>query len=93
LKRLSLDTYKQYATLINFEINQILRLPISNSIKIFLTILPESLVPNSSLEIKDPIYLKYTKNVAPEIEDDFITQNIVYSPHPIIKLNQFKILP
>jgi len=56
-------------------------------------LLPESLLPAYSLDIKDPSYLEYIKVSVPQITDELIYSNIVFSPHPIIKLNHFSTLP
>jgi hypothetical protein len=56
-------------------------------------LLPESHVPCYNLSISDPSYLKFIKTTVPQITDEFINSNIVFSPHPIIKLNMFSTLP
>jgi len=69
LKRLSIEQYEQYKTLLNFNIQEIFSFNITNIVKIFLVLLPEELIPESRLDIVDPTYLKFIRNVPPVITD------------------------
>jgi hypothetical protein len=88
-----MEQYGEYSSLLSFQLRDIFNTPITNVAKLFLVLLPEELIPESSLDIQDPGYLKYIKTVLPVINEEFILSNVVLSPNPIIKLNLFKLLP
>lgn len=70
-----------------------MQLETRNSVKLFLRLIPIENVPQSNLLIQDAEYLKYIVTVLPKITPEYISQNIVFAPNPILKLNAFKILP
>ena len=93
MDRIDIKDFNRFQNLLNFNITDILKFTATTHNKLFLLLLPETLIPLYNFDITDAEYLKYIKTEVPIINDELIYSNIVYSPQPIIKLNLFSTLP
>lgn len=93
MDRIDIKDFNRFQNLLNFNITDILKFTATTHNKLFLLLLPETLIPLYNFDITDAEYLKYIKTEVPIINDEIIYSNIVYSPQPIIKLNLFSTLP
>ena len=93
IKRLSGEQFEEFKSLLGNIVAEVLSQKLDNWLKIFLSLIPEQLVPESNLEIEDPDFLAFIKVCPPVITKELVYDNIVFSPNPIIKLNAFRLLP
>lgn len=93
MDRVDIKDFNRFQNLLNFNITDILKFTATTHNKLFLLLLPETLIPLYNFDITDAEYLKYIKTEVPTVNDELIYSNIVYSPQPIIKLNLFSTLP